>query len=247
MKKNILANIVRVALLSGSIALGGCGSSTPKTTLAPPEIIYRTEALDYDWPLIAESVRPATVHIIAQNSGDKVASRGTGVIISDDGYIVTNSHVLKSKKIVHVFVYDTKQELRARVIKDLKSAADLALLKIDRTGLRCLKLVDSEELRIGEEILALGYPQPAYCSVTRGIVSAKHKEKDKNNNEKPVIQIDAILARGNSGGPLVNRKGELVGINTEITGSGGSRNHGFALPTEYVKEKLLFDQGHILR
>ena len=91
----------------------------------------------------------------------------------------------------------------------------------------------------------MGYPQSEDCSATRGIVSAKYKENKKGN--RPVIQIDAILASGNSGGPLVNRKGELVGINTAITGSGGSRNHGFALPIEYVKEKLLFDQGHILR
>lgn len=168
---------------------------------------------------------------------------GSGVIISKDGYIVTNNHVIENAKSVEVTLFD-KRSFKARVI-GTDPATDLALIKINAKKLVNIEYGSSEKVAIGEWVLAIGNPFDLTSTVTAGIVSAKGRGlgliKDYQNGSnyaiEAFIQTDAAVNPGNSGGALVNLKGELVGINTAIaTNSGSYEGYSFAVPTTIVKK-----------
>ena len=151
---------------------------------------------------------------------------GSGFIISADGYVITNAHVVKNADEVTVTLTD-KREFKAKVI-GADERTDVAVLKIDATGLPKLSMGDSDKVRVGEWVLAIGSPFGFENTVTAGIVSAKSRE---TGEFVPFIQTDAAVNPGNSGGPLFNTKGEVIGINSQIfSGGGGYLGISFAIP-----------------
>jgi Do/DeqQ family serine protease len=167
-----------------------------------------------------------------------VVGYGSGVIISPDGYIVTNHHVIKGAEDIIVKLNDNR-EFDAKLVGDDPST-DLALLKIDGKNLPFIPFGNSDALRVGEWVLAIGNPYNLTSSVTAGIVSAKARNLniiDDNYRLESFIQTDAALNPGNSGGALVNIRGELVGINTAILSPSGSyAGNSFAIPVTIVKK-----------
>jgi len=187
----------------------------------------------------------------AQFGSDKYSkSNGSGVIISSNGYIVTNYHVIKDAKEINLILED-RREFKAS-LEGFDVSTDLALLRIESSNLPFLKFGDSDELQIGEWVMAIGNPFKLSSSVTAGIVSAKARNIDifKKQGIESLIQTDAAINPGNSGGALINTRGELVGINTAIlTYSGKYEGFSFAMPSTLV-EKItedLMEHGAVQR
>ncbi len=160
---------------------------------------------------------------------------GSGVIISPDGYIVTNNHVVDGATDVKVTLSD-RRILNAKVV-GTDPLTDLAVIKVDATNLPNIPIGDSSSLRPGQTVLAFGNPFGFRFTVTRGIVSALNRPNPAGDPRKPgqFIQTDAAINPGNSGGPLVDARGEVVGINTFlISPSGSFSGMGFAIPTQIV-------------
>ena len=163
---------------------------------------------------------------------------GSGVIISTDGYIVTNNHVVDGADELTVTLNDNK-EYSARIIGTDKTT-DLALIKISATNLPAMPIGDSDKLKVGEWVLAVGNPFNFNSTVTAGIVSAKARSLGANGIES-LIQTDAAINSGTSGGALVNTRGELVGINAMLYSQTGSYSgYGFAIPTT-IMNKVVAD------
>jgi serine protease Do len=180
---------------------------------------------------------PSSVHSVQQMD----PSYGAGVILSKDGYIVTNAHVIQDSKDVDVQLHD-KRSFPARVIAS-DATLDIAVLKIEATNLPVISWGNSKHVQVGERIFAIGNPFNQEGSVSMGIVSATDRSLPDSPNDENYIQIDAAINPGNSGGPLVNIHGELIGINTLIAStSGGNEGVGFAIPSNlasHVVESLL--------
>ena len=185
----------------------------------------------------------------------EVKGLGSGVIVSEDGYILTNNHVIEGAEGIEV-VLPNGRKYQAEVIgKDGGGqGTDLAVLKIDGDGLPSLRLGNSEKLQIGEWVIAIGSPFGLAQTVTRGMVSAKGRTSPGINIEyTDFIQTDAAINRGNSGGALINIRGELIGINTAIaTGGGlsyGNVGVGFAIPSNLAKRIMtqLIEKGEVER
>jgi serine protease Do len=178
---------------------------------------------------------------------------GSGVIISADGYIVTNNHVVQDADEVSVILND-KRELKAKVISTDPST-DIAVIQIKSTGLPFLTFGDSDGIRVGEWVLAVGNPFNLESTVTAGIISAKGRQNiiDRDKDVNPLesfIQTDAAVNPGNSGGALVNLKGELIGINTAIySRTGQFAGYSFAVPVGIVKKVAadLIKYGNVQR
>jgi serine protease Do len=187
---------------------------------------------------------------------------GSGAIIDPDGYIITNAHVVAGARHIQVVLHrdvnatgplrslaaEASQTVEARVV-GTASDIDLALLKVDVTGLRALPLANYDTIRQGELVFAFGSPEGLRNSVTMGVVSAVARQPDPDSSTV-YVQTDAPINPGNSGGPLVNVDGELVGLNTLIlTQSGGSHGLGFAIPSAIVASAYpqLRKYGHLHR
>lgn len=166
---------------------------------------------------------------------------GSGVIISSDGYIVTNNHVINNATTLSVKLHDGRT-FDAKVIGS-DPATDVALIKIDAEDLPTLPFGSSDDLRLGEWVLAIGYPMDLQSTITAGIVSAKARHLGAIDNKSGIesfIQTDAAVNPGNSGGALVNTRGELVGINTIIKTSTGSYvGYSFAVPESIVRKVVM--------
>lgn len=178
---------------------------------------------------------------------------GSGVIVSEDGYILTNHHVIAQAETITITLID-EEELPATVVGS-DPRTDVAVLKIDAENLPHMPLGDSEELRVGEKVLAIGSPLgPALAhSVTKGIVSQKGRT-DLHilgaQGYENFIQTDAAINLGNSGGPLVNMRGELVGINTAIASRGGGfQGIGFSIPSNMARDVMesIIEKGRVVR
>lgn len=181
---------------------------------------------------------------------------GSGVIVTNDGYIVTNNHVIEDASEVEVTLNDNRK-YKAEIV-GADPSTDLAVLKIKESGLQPLPLGNSDDLRIGEWVLAVGNPFNLTSTVTAGIVSAKARNinllNDRNREDivpiESFIQTDAAVNPGNSGGALVNVNGELVGINTAIASRTGSyAGYSFAVPVNLVQKVMadLMDYGVVQR
>jgi Do/DeqQ family serine protease len=164
------------------------------------------------------------------------SSLGSGVVVSADGYVVTNNHVLGEGRIDKVTVsFADRRELDATII-GVDTWTDLALLKVDATNLPVIPWGDSSQLRVAEWVMAIGNPYQLSQSVSLGIVSALGRRGMGITAYEDFIQTDAAINPGNSGGALVNARGELIGINTAIfTQSGGYQGIGFAVPSNLVR------------
>jgi serine protease Do len=233
------------------------GGSTGDT-LAPPKenaAAINTSNGNVNFVAASKMVMPAVVHIkIRFNGSADHGASGSGVIISPDGFIATNNHVVESATAIDVILPD-KRSFSAKLIgRDPNT--DLALIKIDADNLPVVKLGNSDKVQIGEWVLAVGFPLSLNTTVTAGIVSAKARSigiinrpgsKAMQNNAAPegnmavesFIQTDAAINPGNSGGALVNTDGELIGINSAIASQTGSyAGYAFAIPVNLAKKIL---------
>ncbi len=183
-----------------------------------------------------------------QNHKKKISSIGSGFIISKDGYIVTNSHVIDEADEILVSLNDG-QKYKAKTI-GIDKKTDLALLKINaEKDLKFAKFGDSNKARIGDWVIVIGNPYGLGGSVSVGIVSARGRDIN-NGQSEDFIQTDAAINKGNSGGPLFNSKGEVIGISTAIfSPSGGNVGIGFATPSASAIQvvKQLKEQGEVIR
>jgi len=174
-------------------------------------------------------------------------SLGSGVIVTNEGHIITNNHVVDQVDEIEVQLSDGRTK-KARLIGS-DAEVDLAVLKIDEPGVKPLKLADSDQVQAGDFVLAIGNPFGFEETVTDGIISSKGRP-NRADAFGDLLQTNAAINPGNSGGPLVNLRGEVIGINTAIISrSGGSQGIGFAIPSNNVRTALesLLKQGRIIR
>lgn len=215
----------------------------PALQTQPPS----TDALTV--PQICQKVEPSVVSIIVNvmSDGQIAQGSGTGIILSEDGYISTNAHVVSSATTVKVVLADAT-EYDAEIIGS-DSRSDIAVLKIDATGLSAAEFGNSDNLVKGETVVAIGSPYGLELqgTVTAGIVSALDRQLIIENVYMTLIQTDASINPGNSGGPLVNSYGQVIGITSSKIVSGGYEGIGFAIPitgaTEIIEE--LIQYGYI--
>jgi serine protease Do len=225
-----------------------------------------------NWPELAKALKPAVVNVsttrkaavvpelpeffkryfgdrpeFRDGPGRMLRSLGSGFVVNADGYIVTNNHVVADGTDVRVKLSDGR-ELTAKVAgRDAKT--DLALLKVEATGLPVIPLGDSSALQVGEPVMAIGNPFGLEQTVTTGIVSATSRVIGQGPYDD-FIQTDASINQGNSGGPLINARGQAIGINTAIfSQTGGSVGIGFAIPVTLAKSVIaqLAESGHVVR
>ena len=230
--------------LALAMCLAGCGRGpkvSPTSVAEGPAVEPPATSVPAEFQVsdLVEMVRPSTVLIYAEFGGDE-AGTGTGIIYNADGHTITNAHVVEGAEIVKVQVPDTNRWLSAKIV-GLSPCDDLAVIDIAGSGFTPAVLGESDDLKLGEELIALGYPLAADLgtdlTVTRGIVSKLHAQVDQLED---LIQTDASINPGNSGGPLVNMRGEVVGINTvkvEYSASGRPiQGLNFAIGTSFAKE-----------
>jgi serine protease Do len=264
------------------LAKNDFGNPQYSTTEALPAVSADLEAVNKGFVAVAKRVIPTVVSITSEqnvtvedpwsrffHSDDffkrffqapdgrqqeyKRRGLGSGVIVSTDGYILTNHHVVKDADQISVVI--DKEEFEAEVVgKD--PATDLAVVKIDKKDLPAIRLGDSDNLEVGEWVLAVGSPfsQLLAHTVTSGIISAKGRQLDNGLSRdltyQDFIQTDAAINPGNSGGALVNIRGELIGINTAIYSEGGGNlGIGFAVPVNLAKSVMddLISHGKVVR
>ncbi|MGE3819540.1 MAG: trypsin-like peptidase domain-containing protein [Isosphaeraceae bacterium] len=240
-------------------------SASPATTPTVPSPRATTESELYDrldrqyalfetvnrtFEMVAQAVSPAVVHIVAQKSGRIDESKkvrhfeetGSGVIVrADEGqnlFVLTNHHVVEGAVAskISVFLKDGRAIRPEQVWLDPK--ADVAVLNLNRTDLPCARLGDSDDVRVGTWVLALGSPFGLTHSVSQGIISARgrHMDELQDVENQDFLQTDAAINPGNSGGPLVNMKGEVIGINNSIASNGGGNEGvGFSIPINLAR------------
>ncbi|MBI5213791.1 MAG: DegQ family serine endoprotease [Nitrospirae bacterium] len=178
----------------------------------------------------------------------KVTNLGSGVIAAVDGYILTNNHVIEGAEDILVKLADGR-EYKGRPV-GLDSRTDVAIIKINETNLPTIQWGESEKLKVGEVVLAIGNPYGLSQTITMGIISALGRSGIGITDYEDFIQTDAAINPGNSGGALVNIKGELIGINTAIFSiTGGYQGIGFAIPSNMVKNVMdsIINQGKVVR
>ena len=209
---------------------------------------------------VAKKVLPSVVGIKVEYSVSSIFSRGestgtaegSGVIISEDGYILTNNHIVNTSSTssfyevgkankVTVYLYNDETEYEATII-GTDEQTDLAVIKIDKAGLTAAELGDSDKIQVGEFAMAIGNPLGLQSSVSSGMISAVNRKVTTDGVTYNLIQTDAAINTGNSGGALVNSKGQIIGINTLKMSGSGVEGMGFAIPinsTKSVTEQLI--------
>lgn len=216
----------------------GSGREEPSTlaTEQSIEILPVPEVTDggYDTAYIYEMVNPSVVNITVYSSQSIAAlGSGTGIVMSEDGYIITNAHVVNGGTNVNVtFSDDTNAN---GVIVGMDTATDLAVVKVDMTGLKPAQFGDSSALRVGERIVAIGNAGGLSSTITQGIVSGLDRDIGDGARSLKLIQVDAAINPGNSGGPLINRVGQVVGINSSKIASVEYEGIGFSIPINEAK------------
>jgi serine protease Do len=269
-----LAVLAGVALMAVAPQLGYGRTTAAKLWTDEPPKISSQAVTAPDWVTLAKTLKPAVVNVSTKRAetgpslpqgmdpGDPFSqffkqfrdgrshpsrSLGSGFIINADGYVVSNNHVVDGASEVRVKLSDGR-EFPAKVLgRDSKT--DLALLKIEATGLPTIPLGDSEALQVGEPVMAIGNPFGLEQTVTTGIVSGTGRVIGGGPYDD-FIQTDTSINPGNSGGPLINARGQAIGINSVIfSQSGGSIGIGFAIPVNLAKPILtqLADGGHVVR
>ena len=265
MKQTI--KLFSVALVAGAVSVGGYKILESKTEtnlakastalqpikLTPTNYTSNSPSTTVDFSLAAEKTVDAVVHVISttisktpttmmeyiRGNGRPTLQQGSGsgVIISPDGYIITNNHVIDNASQLEVTLNNNTKYIASVIGTDPKT--DIALLKIESENLfPYIAFSDSNNVKLGEWVLAVGNPFRLTSTVTAGIVSAKSRDLGQTDGKsQSFIQTDAAVNRGNSGGALVNTKGELIGINTAITSQTGSYvGYSFAVPSNIARK-----------
>ncbi|MBS0205512.1 MAG: Do family serine endopeptidase [Planctomycetes bacterium] len=227
------------------------------------ETLTRAKQVQGQAPQLDEDAIPAPFRQFFQNDprldemfrnrgrGRSIPQRrgmGSGFIIDSSGIILTNNHVVNGADEVKVRLYDGREFIGTDIKTDPRT--DVAIVRIDATGLKALHMGDSHATQVGDWVLAIGSPFGLDMSVTAGIISAKGRNNNRITARADFLQTDAAINPGNSGGPLINMRGEVIGINTAIaTESGGYDGIGFAIPTHiasWVSQKLIA-KGEVTR
>ncbi len=196
--------------------------------------------------LIAQKVRPSVVSIGTRRPSDSTRGQGSGVLISNEGHVLTNSHVVENAAEVEVTLFDRRRYSATVIGIDVES--DLAVVKIDAPGLIPATWGESDELEVGALVWAIGSPYGLDQSVTSGIISGKHRRDKQSRHYGELLQTDAAVNPGNSGGPLVDAFGDVIGINTSIFGE-SYQGISFAVPSEtarFVSQQLI-EHGEVTR
>jgi len=275
MKQTI--RLMAVALIAGAITLGGykliekdnpivVNSTQENSSFIPTNFTSNLSETNIDFTKAAAKTIDAVVHVKNTTISRKptnimeyfygtgepraMVGAGSGVIITPDGYIVTNNHVIANASQLEVTLNNNKSYQAELIGTDSKS--DIALIKIDPDEkLPFVPFGDSNDLKIGEWVLAVGNPFNLTSTVTAGIVSAKARDLNEfDSNPQSFIQTDAAVNRGNSGGALVNIRGELVGINTAISSETGSYvGYSFAVPSNNTRKIIedIMEYGDVQR
>ena len=202
---------------------------------------------------VASKVLPSVVGITVEFPVNSIFSFGTttasasgsGIIISEDGYILTNNHIVSSSQSsyyyevgeaskVQVYLYNDKTPIDATII-GTDAQTDIAVIKIDKTGLSAAEIGDSDKVTVGEYCMAIGNPLGMQSSVSSGIISAVNRDISTDGKTFKLIQTDAAINAGNSGGALVNSQGQVIGINTLKISSTGVEGMGFSIPINTAK------------
>jgi serine protease Do len=237
---NVAPNSSFMHLASDRVAMPGSIDLSTAAAVASPTVVY-IEAAESKENAQRRAQEEYSNDPFAQFFGGGFSFRqpqkrgtGSGVIISGDGYIVTNNHVVDFADNVNVTLSDNRKFTASVVGTDPN--ADIAVLKINTTGLPAIQKGNSQGLKIGEWVLAIGFPYDIGTTVTAGIVSATHKSlKETQKAMEDFIQTDAVVNPGNSGGALVDANGKLIGINTAIqTRTGSYEGYSFAIPIDKV-------------
>jgi len=236
-------------------------SASPRTTSVDQDALSRAEAFETALTNVAESVSPSVVSIQVevnrpqnagfpfffggQGRGGIVRGSGSGIILRSDGYILTNNHVVKDATRIDVRLKNGKS-FPAKVV-GADAATDLAVVKIDASGLPRVQFASSEKARVGQFVMAIGSPFGLDYTVTTGVLSAKGRGSIGANEIEDYLQTDASINPGNSGGPLVDLQGRVLGINTMIIGRGSGI--GFAIPSDIVRRvaRQLIEKGSVQR
>ncbi|NJY62217.1 PDZ domain-containing protein [Salinimicrobium sp. CDJ15-81-2] len=254
MKK--IFSLVMISVLGGILTLGGyllfidedhifVQESPGIPAYTPVNMTALPDATNADFTEAANKTVNAVVHVknmaITRNpfygtrEGIALQGTGSGVIISPDGYIVTNNHVIQNASKLQVTLNNNQNYMAEVIGTDPKT--DIALLKIEAEDLEYLPFGDSDNAQIGEWVLAVGNPFNLTSTVTAGIISAKSRDLGIDSNVSSFIQTDAAINPGNSGGALVNIFGELIGINTAITSQTGTYvGYAFAVPSNNARK-----------
>ncbi|OJV18760.1 MAG: hypothetical protein BGO30_03005 [Bacteroidetes bacterium 41-46] len=277
--KKVFVYLITTALVSGLTAFAvvkftnkESGVSSNKFSTVPIHNVTLSEQLYPDFTYSAETAVKAVVHVKVTKKGVEQpftiydfffgygspgmtprnqVNSGSGVIITSDGYIITNNHVVEGADEILVTLENNKSYNAKLIGKD--PVTDIALLKVQSENLPFLTFGDSDALRLGEWVLAIGNPYNLRSTITAGIVSAKARSMPASSEDFKIesfIQTDAAVNPGNSGGALVNTKGELVGINTAIASRTGSyTGYSFAVPSSIAKKVVedIIDFGTVQR
>lgn len=238
--------------LPGSFKVSGPVSYAEAVNKAAPSVVsvFAIKVTRQDPPELFEN--PIFQHFFGKELSkpkfQRENSLGSGVIVGNNGYILTNNHVIENARDIEVALSDGRR-FRARIVGS-DPETDLALLQAAGDNLKVAELGDSEALRVGDVVLAIGNPFAVGQTVTMGIVSATGRQDLGITNFENFIQTDAAINPGNSGGALVNAYGVVVGINTAIfSQSGGSNGIGFAIPVKLAKHVMqqIAEHGRVIR
>lgn len=225
-------------------------SSTPSSTSQISLVNYSETGIG-----VAQKVLPSVVgikveysvsSIFYKSSSNTATAEGSGVIISEDGYILTNNHIINSSSSssyyevgkankITVYLYNDETEYEGTIV-GTDEQTDLAVIKIDKTGLTAAELGDSDSVQVGEFAMAIGNPLGMQSSVSSGTISAVNRSVTSDNVTYKLIQTDAAINSGNSGGALVNSQGQVIGINTLKMSGSGIEGMGFAIPINSTKD-----------
>ena len=220
-------------------------NGAPKTTTAAT-----STGIDQglDTSVIAQKVTPSVVGVVSQNTSDPMAeAQGSGIVMTADGYIITNNHVIDGANKITVILEDGNKYDAKVIGKDAKT--DLAVLKINASNLTAAEFGNSDELKVGDKAVAIGNPMGMELqgTVTQGIISAINRDITVEDRVMTLLQTDASINPGNSGGPLVNKYGQVIGINTVKISVSNYEGLGFAIPMNTAKPVIdaLIAYGYI--
>ncbi len=195
---------------------------------------------------VVQKVRPSVVGVITESFQTySTSSTGSGIILSEDGYIVTNNHVVEGGDSIAVTLDDGETYAAELIGTDVKS--DIAVLKIDAQNLPAAEFGDSSQVEVGEAAIAIGNPLGLNGTVTAGIISAVDREIQVGSSNMVLLQTDASINPGNSGGALLNEYGQVIGVNSAKISSEDSEGLGFAIPSNTVEPIVeeLIDKGYV--
>ena len=260
--KMLVALSLLAALVGGTVGTSatllatrkGDATSTIVERVAPKTSKVSAQSLT-GVAAVAQKVIPSVVLIDVTTStgrfGMQSSGTGSGVIFTSDGYIVTSNHVVEGAGSIHVTLA-TGGKLPARLVGSASPVDDIAVIKVDRSGLEAATLGSTAQLSVGDVAVALGSPFGLQGTVTAGVISAMHRNIDLGDGERltDAIQTDAPINPGNSGGALADASGNVIGINTAIVGSGsGNVGVGFAIPIDIARRdaEQIIKTGHAER